>query len=349
MGGAVVDRCGLHTLEAHVASQAEPNEIHFGPDASKQKLSLEFKVNSMKATFRKLVIAILRALGIEDNVRALLQAARVRGVSDDMIMPRYFFHSPMDYGLESHPPRFDPPVVVAGEPFPLPPAHCRPGYSPDDDVHYLKWGRSDHDELVRLIARHRGMDRDMTILDFGCSSGRVLRHFWKEHQELGWKLAGTDIQALLVEWMRQHFPKEIEIMSAMVLPHLPFRDSSIDVIYGISVFTHTKYLWDMWLAEFKRVLKPGGLCIQSVQCETAWRFYHAHRTEGWVRGGHPESMLAKPELDEDYFLYGDGRVSQQTFFKEEVIKRYWGRYMDVVDFLPPPSFSYQNWIVVKNP
>jgi hypothetical protein len=103
----------------------------------------------------------------------------------------------------------------------------------------------------------------------------------------------------------------------------------------------------MWLAEFRRVLKPGGLCIQTVQCESAWKFYHENRNLDWVRQGHPWSMLEKPELDEDFFFYGDAFISQ-IFYREETVKRYWGRYMEIVEFLPPPKSSYQNWIVLKN-
>jgi SAM-dependent methyltransferase len=273
-----------------------------------------------------------------------IDPARVARVEHDLVMPKYMFHQPMDRGTESHAPQFPPPVQIPGEPFPLPPADCRPGYAPDDDGLYLRWGKSDHDEILKVIEKHHGLTQGMSILDFGCSSGRVLRHFYREQQLLGWKLLGTDIQANLVEWMRRYFPNEIEVMCGSTFPHLPFKDESLDVIYGISVFTHTKYLWDMWLAEFKRVLKPGGLVIQTVQCEAAWRFYHEHRNEGWVKSGHPQSMLNKPEMDEDFFLFGDGMVSQ-TFFREETIKRYWSRYLEIVDFLPPPAFSYQNWIV----
>jgi ubiquinone/menaquinone biosynthesis C-methylase UbiE len=147
--------------------------------------------------------------------------------------------------------------------------------------------------------------------------------------------------------MRRNFPPEFDVLTGSTFPSLPYRDASIDVIYGISVFTHTKYLWDLWLAECRRVLKDGGLCIQSVQCEHAWKFYHENRTTDWVKNGHPESMLKKPLIDEEFFFFGDGSISQ-TFYREEVVKRYWGRIMKVVDFLPPPEFSYQNWIVLKN-
>jgi len=202
--------------------------------------------------------------------------------------------------------------------------------------------------IIDLISKHYGLGKRLEILDWGCSSGRVLRHFYIELKERDWRLHGIDIQAFLIEWMRRAFPQEIDVMCGSTFPHLPFRDSSLDVIYGISVFTHTKYLWDMWLAEFRRVLRPGGLCIQTVQCETAWRFYHENRHLDWVKQGHPWSMLEKPEMDEDFFFYGDSLTSQ-TFYREEIIKRYWGRYTTVVDFLPPPlKHSYQNWIVLKN-
>ena len=157
---------------------------------------------------------------------------------------------------------------------------------------------------------------------------------------------GIDIQARLVEWMRRYFPREINVHCGTTLPHLPYPDNSIDVIYGISVFTHTKYLWDTWLMEFKRVLKPGGLCMQSVQCETAWEYYHANRHEKWIQDGHPATMLREPRMTQDYLFYGDPSVSQ-AFYQQKVIVDFWGRYMEVVDFLPPPAFSYQNWIVLK--
>jgi SAM-dependent methyltransferase len=266
----------------------------------------------------------------------------------DLKMPKYLYHSPLDYSTESYAPSYGKPVYLQDEELPIPSPEARPGYSPEDDRHYINWGKSDHDCIIEIIKKHSELKEGQAILDWGCSSGRVLRHFYnEEHKKLKWKLYGTDIQAFLVEWMRRYFPKEINIMCGTTIPHLPFRDSSLDFIYGISVFTHTKYLWDMWLAEFSRVLKPGGLCIQSVQCETAWKFYHENRNLDWVKNGHPESMLKKPEIDVDFFFYGDAFISQ-TFYKEEVLKRYWGRYMEVVDFLPPPKFSYQNWIVLKN-
>ena len=121
-------------------------------------------MQTVMGRIEQFTIAVLRAIGIEKQVRAVLNSMRLRIYGNDLTMPRYFYHSPMDYGIESHPPRFGDPVIRAGEPFPIPPADCRPGYSPDDDDHYLEWGRSDHDEIIRLIEKHRGINRDMMEL-----------------------------------------------------------------------------------------------------------------------------------------------------------------------------------------
>jgi SAM-dependent methyltransferase len=253
----------------------------------------------------------------------------------------------MDYSSESHPPAIASVAIQRGDSLPLPPPECRPGYSPEDDEHYLRWGKSDHDLILSIIERHHGLKDGIDILDWGCSSGRVLRHFYAENRSRGWKLHGTDVQALLVEWMRRNFPAEIDVMTGSLLPHLPFRDASLDVLYGISVLTHTKYLWDMWLAEFRRVLKPGGLCIQTIQCEPAWTFYHQNRQVEWVRNALPAWLLDKPAMDEDYVFLGDGFISQ-TFWRESAVKKFMGRYLPVVEVLPPPQFHFQNWVIFRN-
>src|SRR5438045_153635 len=113
-----------------------------------------------------------------------IDPARIDRIEHDLRMPKYMFHCPIDASIESHAPEYPAPIIVPGEPFPLPPSICRPGYAPDDDELYLRWGKSDHDEIMNVIERHYGSARalkhGMKILDFGCSSGRVLRHFYAE-------------------------------------------------------------------------------------------------------------------------------------------------------------------------
>nr|WP_246602446.1 class I SAM-dependent methyltransferase [Falsiroseomonas tokyonensis] len=204
--------------------------------------------------------------------------------------------------------------------------------------------------IVRdAIARHLGAPRDLALLDFGCSSGRVLRHFEAEHAAHGWRLHGVDIQARPIEWLRLHFPQHYTVTTGTVQPHLPFEDNSLDVIYGFSVFTHIKYLWDMWLLELKRVLKPGGLLVQTIHTENAWEYYHRYRHEDWVRRAHAARMLDQPTMQVDWLHHGDIAVSQ-AFWKAEVARRNWSRYLEVLELLPPQhALSFQDVMVCRKP
>jgi hypothetical protein len=140
---------------------------------------------------------------------------------EDLLLPKYQFHCPLDYSTESHPPAYGPAVSVPGVELPLPPPDVRRGYAPEDDSGYLEWGKADHDRIVGMVKQYAEYKPEMTILDWGCSSGRVLRHFHDEHKQLGWRLLGTDVQAFLIQWMRQYFPPEFEVTCGMTTRTCP--------------------------------------------------------------------------------------------------------------------------------
>jgi len=76
--------------------------------------------------------------------------------------------------------------------------------------------------------------------------------------------------------MREFVSPEFFVYTGLTMPILPFPDNHFDVIYDFSVFMHIKFQWDMWLLELKRVLKPGGLLIQTIHTENTWPFYYDH-------------------------------------------------------------------------
>ncbi len=267
--------------------------------------------------------------------------------SEYTVMPRFGFHQPLDYYLDTPPVKFEAPLKIEGEPLLVPAPDDRMGYSPNDAAEYLSWGRSDKNLIKLQINKHLGQDRDLSILDFGCSSGRVLRHFYEEAQTANWKLSGVDVQAKPIQWMRQYLPEEFCVYTGSTMPILPFPDNHFDVIYGFSIFTHIKYHWDMWLLELKRVLKPGGLLIQTIHTENAWKFYFDHKDADWVRNNHSALMLESRDMPHDYFYYGDACVSQ-VFWKRDIAKSYWGRYFTVLDVMPPPDDrSFQDWMICR--
>jgi SAM-dependent methyltransferase len=100
-----------------------------------------------------------------------------------------------------------------------------------------------------------------SVLEFGCGTGRVLRHF---RNIAGLRLAGTDANPEPIEWDRKNLP-EIDFYHNQLTPPLTFEDQSFDLIYALSVFTHIPLeLQRSWLDELRRVLVPGGYLLCTV-------------------------------------------------------------------------------------
>lgn len=145
---------------------------------------------------------------------------------------------------------------------PLPPAELRalvsgtaePGW-------FLAFGRAMFDTIVSAAARHGApVPRMRRVLEFGCGSGRVLRH-WQHVR--GPEIHGTDYNPALADWCDAHLPFAT-IGRNQLDPPLPYADASFDLVYAISVFTHLKEsLQHAWMAELRRVLVPGGLLIMT--------------------------------------------------------------------------------------
>ena len=100
-----------------------------------------------------------------------------------------------------------------------------------------------------------------SVLEFGCGSGRVIRHF--RYIE-GLRLAGTDANSKPIEWNRKNL-SGIEFNHNELKPPLAYPDGSFDLIYALSVFTHIPLEWQRaWLDELRRVLRPGGYVLCTV-------------------------------------------------------------------------------------
>lgn len=230
-------------------------------------------------------------------------------------------------------------------PLPLPPPELRAGYSPGDDAHYLRSGAKDAASVRALIARcapDAGPIR--RVLDWGCSSGRVIRH-WTDVATSGGEAWGCDICATSLNWASENLAPPFRFFQCTTRPPLPLPDASLDLVYGISVFTHIRELFDTWLMELRRVVRPGGVVVATILDESCWDRC----------AGDPNSPLRKrcatldfsEPLADDFVCYG-GAFDPVTFWHTEGIRRRWSFAFDVVAF-EPGLVAYQTGVLLRRP
>lgn len=102
------------------------------------------------------------------------------------------------------------------------------------------------------------------ILDWGCGPGRIIRHMPKVINN-GCKFFGTDYNEKSIAWCSKNLPG-IHFNKNELTASLPYEDDSMDVIYGISIFTHlSEQMHYDWFNELYRVLKPNGIMLLTMQ------------------------------------------------------------------------------------
>jgi len=149
----------------------------------------------------------------------------------------------------------------AKETLPLPSTRARYLVAGSADIQgFLELGRRAADAIEAAVAQAgRPIASMRAILDFGCGSGRVLRH-WKQ-LEGRVSVYGTEMNGALVAECRRCVPFA-EIGQNRPAPPLAYADGSFDLVYALSVFTHLhEDLQRGWRDELHRVLAPGGLLL----------------------------------------------------------------------------------------
>jgi SAM-dependent methyltransferase len=113
-------------------------------------------------------------------------------------------------------------------------------------------------DLVANALASAGVDiaRLEAVLDFGSSSGRVLRALAAAHPGTRW--IGCDPNHGAIEWARAALP-QIEWFQSGNEPPLPLPDGALDAVYAISIWSHFEPLFGLrWFEEMRRLLRPGG-------------------------------------------------------------------------------------------
>ena len=127
-------------------------------------------------------------------------------------------------------------------------------------------------ERVPLLVAAIG--RGKRVLDLGCRSGALTKHFLE-----GNSVVGLDIDAAALE---KAAALGIEPVQANVEEPLPFEDGSFDAVVAGELLEHLQFP-DALVAEIHRVLRSGGVLVGSVP--NAFRVQSRLR---FLRGRPPE-------------------------------------------------------------
>ena len=117
--------------------------------------------------------------------------------------------------------------------------------------------------LVDHFKKHIDLSNKQ-ILDWGCGHGRIIRHLPMIIGN-GCRYFGTDYNKQSIDWCSKNIPN-IQFNLNSLDAQLPYEDNRIDVIYGISIFTHlSEQLHYDWYKKLYRILKPNGIMFLTTQ------------------------------------------------------------------------------------
>ena len=226
---------------------------------------------------------------------------------------------------------------------------------------YVAQGRGNAEDLTEALATQGRSFADFeSVLDFGCGSGRVLRHVVGRGGPVT-RFTGCDVDAEAVGWARENLPGARWEVSRF-MPPLPFPDGEFDLVYSISIFTHfdepTQFAW---LEEMARVVRPGGLALLSIHGEHAYKAFMEDAEQSIDRASFTVRMASHGPLDQEGFIYEPFEINTwnkseypgiegsfgQTVHSEAYVRERWTTDFEVLDTLPRRIGGWQDLVLLR--
>jgi len=137
-------------------------------------------------------------------------------------------------------------------------------YSTDNESNLLN-GYYERPAMIDLVGEVNGH----RVLDAGCGSGPLSAAL----RAKGAIVTGFDSSSAMVELARQRLGENAALHVADLSQPLPFADGAFDDVV-VSLVLHYLEDWTAPLAELRRVLKPGGRLILSVNHPTMYKLMY---------------------------------------------------------------------------
>lgn len=206
---------------------------------------------------------------------------------------------------------------------------------------YLTYGFSTANRIQRILRTYfqRSASDFESILDWGVGCGRVAQHLFSAPRNF----LGCDIDAENVEWCQKNL--EGKYFTNDLSPPLPLDEGSVDLVYGISVFTHlSEESAKAWRDELARVVRQGGVAIITVHGTTGiGRILDDARLVALAYDGFDASMG-------DRRL--DGKISSRDYYRATFqsprnVREFFGECFDVIDIISGANALLQDFVVLR--
>lgn len=245
--------------------------------------------------------------------------------------------------------------------------HLMPAFAPTDTQSMFvgSSGRTAMTEGSRFIsfllkmASENGLalgNDHVRVGDFGSGWGRYTRFMQKyAHPD---NLYALEVQSAMVERSRKEFGRA-NFIKVEPYPPTVLRDDFFDLIFGYSVFSHlAPACADAWVAEFARIVRPGGLVIMTTQGRSFIDFCEEKRQSGDM--SHPwfkclaESFVDTRAAFDDYdnggFLFS-GTTQERTYgealISKGYIEKHWQKDFELAHFVDDRGVLPQACFVLR--
>lgn len=210
----------------------------------------------------------------------------------------------------------------------------------------------------QLRAEGNGIGHDTKVLDFGCAWGRIIRYWLRDIEPQN--LYGFDVEERFLKLAREHVPGPTYTLSKAAPPlPAPAEDNTFDLIYAFSVFSHLpEKLTNQWIAEFARILRPGGIaCLTTrprAHIDQSGNASTKHAAAYARLFNSPAEALARYDAGEFIFVpeHGGGGLSAETYGEAVIPASYaknWSQ-LELVGFFEKYSATYlQPCFVLRKP
>ena len=191
--------------------------------------------------------------------------------------------------------------------------------------------------LIAHFQKHIDL-KNRRILDWGCGPGRIIRHLPNLIGN-GCEYYATDYNKESIAWCSENLT-DIHFNQNSLTAHLPYDDNFIDVIYGISIFTHlSEPLHYDWFNELYRVLKPNGIMFLTTHGDN----FREKLTDSELKIYQENQIVIRGNVKEGHRTYSAFHPKgfmRKLFHKAEILEH--------IETKPEKNYIPQDiWIIKK--